>query len=182
MKQPSFIHLHTHTAYSLLEGALPLEKLLDLALIDAQPAIGIADSSNLFGALEFSQKAIAKGVQPIIGCELVVQFTTDVTTNSGLGFSKNSIVLIAMNEIGFTNLSYLISQAYLKGYNEQVAISIDMLKGERSKGLICLTGGPEGAIDPLFVAGLGDNAIKRLDDLLAIFSDRLYIELQRHGT
>ena len=182
MKTPGFIHLHTHSAYSLLEGALPLEKLLGLAAKDNQPAIGIADNSNLFGALEFSQKAIAKGIQPIIGCELRVDFNEEDEFTTSLQGIKNTIVLIAMNEQGFLNLSHLVSRAYLEGYNDQVAISLDWLKGKNCEGLICLTGGPEGAINHLFVSRHVDAGNKRLKDLYEIFSDRLYIELQRHGT
>ncbi len=181
LRQPSFIHLHTHTAYSLLEGALRIDKLLDMALADEQPAIGIADSSNLFGALEFSQKAVAKGIQPIIGCELVIEFAKDEDLSAKLGFGKNSIVLIAMNEAGFINLSNLISKAYLEGYNKETAIFIDELEGEKSEGLICLSGGPEGAVDPLFIAQKHHLAFNRLDKLHKIFKDRFYIELQRHG-
>ncbi len=74
MAGPGFIHLHVHSAYSLLEGALPLGKLLDLAKADKQPALGIADTNNLFGALEFSEKAAGKGIQPLLGCELAHRF------------------------------------------------------------------------------------------------------------
>ena len=74
MSGPGFVHLHVHSAYSLLEGALPLAKLLPLAASDDQPALGIADTANLFGALEFSEKAAGKGIQPLIGCELPIDF------------------------------------------------------------------------------------------------------------
>ena len=75
MNGPGFIHLHVHSAYSLLEGALPLAKLLELAKADKQPAIGIADTNNLFGALEFSEKAAGKGIQPLLGCELALDWS-----------------------------------------------------------------------------------------------------------
>jgi DNA polymerase-3 subunit alpha len=71
---PGFIHLHIHSQYSLLEGALKLGQLLDLAKADKQPALGIADTNNLFGALEFSEKAAGKGVQPLLGAELLFDF------------------------------------------------------------------------------------------------------------
>ena len=180
MKKPGFIHLHTHSAYSLLEGALPIKKLLDLAIKDEQPAIGIADSANLFGTLEFSQKAIEKGIQPLIGCELTLEFSEDENFDKAFGFAKRSIVLMAMNEQGFSNLSALVSRSYLKGCNEKVAIGIDWLNDDSSKGLICLSGGSEGVIDPLFAAGLENHAAHRLLKLQDIFKDRFYIELQRH--
>ena len=74
MAGPGFIHLHIHSAYSLLEGALKLGSLLDLAKADKQPALGIADTNNLFGALEFSEKAAGKGVQPLLGAEVTLDF------------------------------------------------------------------------------------------------------------
>ena len=70
MAGPGFVHLHVHSGFSLLEGALPLGRLLDLAKADKQPALGVADTNNLFGALEFSEKAAGKGIQPLIGTEL----------------------------------------------------------------------------------------------------------------
>ena len=74
MSGPGFIHLHIHSAFSLLEGALKLGTLLDLAKADKQPALGIADTNNLFGALEFSEKAAGKGIQPLVGAELTLDF------------------------------------------------------------------------------------------------------------
>ena len=74
MPGPGFIHLHIHSQYSLLEGALKLGTLLDLAKADKQPALGVADTNNLFGALEFSEKAAGKGVQPLLGAELAIDF------------------------------------------------------------------------------------------------------------
>jgi len=181
LTSPGFIHIHTHSAYSLLEGALPIEKLLNLAIKDEQPAIGIADSRNLFGALEFSQKAIAKGIQPLIGCELPIEFSQDEDLEKAFGFAKRSIVLMAIDNQGFSNLSALVSRSYLEGCNDKVAISLDWLDEDLSKGLICLSGGLEGAINPLFSAGLQTHAIERLLKLQAIFKDRFYIELQRHN-
>ncbi len=159
-----------------------IDELLDLAERDNQPAIGIGDSSNLFGTLEFSQKAIKRGIQPIIGCELAVDFGDNDEISTQPQFSKNSIVLIAQNEAGFLNLSHLVSRAYLEGVGERVAISIDWLNQELANNLICLSGGSEGAIDGLFAFGQRKIAQKRLERLNNIFDDRFYIEIQRHNT
>ena len=129
MAGPGFIHLHVHSAYSLLEGALPLGKLLDLAKADKQPALGVADTNNLFGALEFSEKAAGKGIQPLIGVELMLDFsavedTTDRMQERGHGrdrFGKGGVVLIAQNAEGFRNLSGLASRAHLEGENGRAA-------------------------------------------------------------
>ena len=74
VSSPGFIHLNCHSAYSLLEGALPLATLVKLAAEDGMPAVGVTDTANLFGALEFSEKAAEKGIQPIVGCKLPVRF------------------------------------------------------------------------------------------------------------
>src|ERR1041384_2647891 len=105
MAGPGFIHLHVHSAYSLLEGALPLAKLLDLAKYDKQPALGIADTGNLFGALEFSEKAAGKGIQPILSCEVVIDFggEEEVRAHERRDFGKGGVVLIAGNETGYAN-------------------------------------------------------------------------------
>ena len=189
MAGPGFIHLHVHSAYSLLEGALPLGKLLDLAKADKQPALGIADTNNLFGALEFSEKAAGKGIQPLIGVELNLDFsavedTADRMQERGHGrdrFGKGGVVLIAQTAEGFGNLSSLVSRAHLEGENGRAAGKLPWLTRDNLKGIICLSGGPEGAIDPMFAANMDAFAEGRLDRLADLFGDRLYIELQRHG-
>jgi DNA polymerase III subunit alpha len=95
---PGFIHLRAHSAYSLLEGAMPVARLVDLAVADAQPALAITDRNNLFGALEFSEKAVEKGLQPIIGCTLALDLDRgDVTIRAGRREAPASIVLLATN-------------------------------------------------------------------------------------
>jgi DNA polymerase-3 subunit alpha len=186
MPSPGFIHLHVHSAYSLLEGALKLGDLLDLAKADKQPALGIADTNNLFGALEFSEKASGKGIQPLVGAELAfdlepVSDRVMERNHDRNQFGKGSVVLLAASEEGFANLSRLVSRAYLEGEPGRASARLEWLSREGLEGLICLTGGPEGAIDPYFAAGLDAQAEHRLELLQNFFGDRLYIELQRHG-
>ncbi|WP_417581420.1 DNA polymerase III subunit alpha [Pelagibacterium sp.] len=180
MSGPGFVHLHVHSAFSLLEGALPLATILDMAKADGQPAIGIADTNNLFGALEFSEKASGKGIQPIIGCELALDFGSDSEKPSDrVNLGKGSVVLIAADAGGFSNLAELVSRAYQEGSDGRTAIHIEWLV-DNAQGLLCLTGGPEGAIDPYLAAGLDVQAEARLTVLHRVFGDRLYVELQRH--
>jgi DNA polymerase-3 subunit alpha len=183
MPGPGFIHLHVHSAYSLLEGALPLGKLLELAKADKQPAIGIADTNNLFGALEFSEKAAGKGVQPLLGTELALDFedTEPGRPNERTNFGKGGVVLIAGSEEGFANLSRLVSRAYLEGESGRAAARLSWLDPVALAGIMCLSGGPEGAIDPWLANGLDTHAYTRLDRLRELFGDRFYVELQRHG-
>ncbi|MDB5540243.1 MAG: DNA-directed polymerase, partial [Devosia sp.] len=189
MAGPGFIHLHVHSAYSLLEGALPLAKLLDLAKADKQPALGIADTNNLFGALEFSEKAAGKGIQPLIGVELAIDFSEMEDSQDRMQergqdrgrYGKGGLVLFAASEAGFANLSRLVSRSHLEGENGRAAAKLGWMERHALEGIICLTGGPEGAIDPWFGNNLDTIALGRLDRLQELFGDRLYVELQRHG-
>ncbi len=181
MPGPGFVHLHVHSAYSLLEGALPLGKLLGLAVGDEQPALGIADTANLFGALEFSEKAAGKGLQPLIGCEMPIDFGSEDDHGRERSFGKSSVVLMAMSTAGYSNLTRLVSHAYLEGEGGRAVVPLSWLEEGDIEGLICLSGGPEGAVDPYFVNGQEGQALKRLDKLTHLFGDRFYVELQRHG-
>ncbi len=186
MAGPGFVHLHVHSAYSLLEGALPLGRLLELAKSDGQPALGIADTNNLFGALEFSEKAAGKGIQPLVGCELALDFgqaedRSQERSHAHGHFGKGGVVLIAADERGFGNLSRLVSKAYIEGEPGKPAAKLGWLDHDTLAGIICLSGGPEGAVDPYFANGLDAHAHQRLDVLRALFGDRFYVELQRHG-
>ncbi len=185
MRGPGFIHLHVHSAFSLLEGALQLETILKLAAEDQQPALGLADTNNLFGALEFSEKATKKGIQPLVGVELAVDFAATEERLNERGHTawtgKSSIVLMAQSEEGFSNLSRLVSRAYLEGEDGLARARLEWMERDKLTGLICLSGGPEGAIDMAFANGQDANAVRRLDRLADLFGDRFYIELQRHG-
>src|SRR5271157_4159941 len=114
-----FVHLHVHTSFSLREGAIPVGKLLKLALADQQPALAVTDVNNLFGALEISEKFAKDGVQPIPGCQLTVDFAdADTFRTRGealeIDASRGNIVLLAQNERGYVNLMHLVSQAWLE--------------------------------------------------------------------
>jgi len=180
---PGFVHLHVHSAYSLLEGAVSVSRLVDLAAEDGQPALAITDRNNLFGALEFSEKASAKGVQPIMGAKLAVDFGDNADRKPRSGFVEHGpIVLLAMDESGFANLSRLVSRAHLdppgeRGCGPHVALA-DLEKS--NAGLIALTGGPDGPVDRLAQDGMFPAARERVAALQRIFGDRFYIELQRH--
>src|SRR3569623_2712780 len=152
MPGPGFIHLHIHSQYSLLEGALKLGGLLDLAKADKQPALGIADTNNLFGAREFSVKAAGKGIQPLLGAELTLDFEPAAQrllerSHDRRDFAKGTVVLIAGSDTGYANLSRLVSRAYLEGEAGRAAAQLDWLDHESLNGIMCLTGGPVGASD-----------------------------------
>ena len=180
---PGFVHLHVHSAYSLLEGAVPVSRLIDLAVGDQQPALAVTDRNNLFGALEFSEKAAAKGIQPIMGAKLAVDFCdgADRKPRSGV-VEHGGLVLLAIDRDGFANLSRLVSHAHLDGEagtNSGPHVKLTDLSMHQG-GLIVLTGGPEGPIERLLADGHMPAAKARIQALQALFGDRLYVEIQRH--
>ena len=179
----SFIHLRVHSAYSLLEGALTVSKIVDFALGSNAPAIAITDTSNLFGALEFAQKASKAGVQPLIGCQLAVDFgeaAHGAVPQHGRKemASYPSMVFIAATEDGYANLVQLVSRAFMEApAGDPVHIKLDWLQTLGS-GIIALTGGIAGPVDEL-IESASETALARLGRLKTIFGDRLYVELQR---
>jgi DNA polymerase-3 subunit alpha len=181
----SFIHLHAHSAYSLSEGAIKAEKLPLLARAARMPAVALTDSGNLFGALEFSQACAAKGVQPILGCQLFLGRA--VTDESGRGgdparFRPDPIVALARDAEGLDNLQRLSSAGFLgSDISGLPCLSLDTLDRHRA-GIILLTGGTTGPLGRLLSEGRRDAAAKLLHQLRDIFGpDDLVVELQRHG-
>jgi DNA polymerase-3 subunit alpha len=178
---PGFVHLHVHSSYSLLEGALPIARLAELAKKDRQPALALTDTDNMFGALEFSEKMAGVGIQPIVGCALGVDFGDHDNRGAAIGEGFARIVLLAAREDGYRSLMRLCSRAYLDTeQTERPHIKLAWL-AEESKGLIALSGGPNGPFDTAIVAGQSALALARCEELQRLFGDRLYVELQRHG-
>ncbi len=182
--EAGFVHLHVHTSFSLREGALAIGNLQKLALHDRQPALAITDTNNLFGALEFSEKLAAAGIQPIIGVGLSVEFGDAAAfgarhDHSGLG--RASLVLLAQSEAGYMNLMRLTSEAWLKPQaGDTPHVTLAALEAG-CDGLIALTGGPAGPLDRALAQELHEVAAARLGRLEGLFRGRLYVELQRHG-
>ena len=180
---PAFIHLRTHSAYSLSEGALPVKQLAGMAKDMGMPALAITDTGNLFGALEFAEALAEKGVQPIIGCTLRVEFGDQPVDPRGGGPQRRlpSLALLAKDAVGYANLMKLSSRAYLDSPDHTEPHVPFAMLAELSAGLICLSGGPAGPVNEAIVAGQSSLARGRLEKLHAAFGDRLYVELQRHG-
>ncbi|MBV9556506.1 MAG: DNA polymerase III subunit alpha [Pseudolabrys sp.] len=177
-----FVHLHVHSSYSLLEGALTIPRLAELAKADKQPALALTDTDNMFGALEFSEKLAGSGIQPIIGCALAIDFGDQEQRNGAPALIHGRIVLLAAREEGYRSLMRLNSRAFLETpANEAPRLKLEWLKGE-TDGVIALTGGPHGPLDRAIATGQSHLAASRLDALASLFGDRLYLELQRHGT
>src|SRR5207248_1904506 len=148
MSSAGFVHLHVHSAYSLLKGSIKIAKLGELAKADRQPALALTDTDNMFGALEFSDKMAGEGIQPIIGCAMAVDFADHETgPRPGLPVGRPRIVLLAAREAGYRSLIRLNSRAFLETPpNEPPHVKLAWLEGEID-GLIALTGGPGGLLD-----------------------------------
>src|SRR6202046_1170459 len=176
-----FVHLHVHSSYSLLEGALTIARLAELAKKDRQPALALTDTDNMFGALEFSEKMASVGIQPIVGCALGVDFGDQDNRAPAGGRDFPRLVLLAVRERGYRSLMRLCSRAYLEtAPTEKAHLKLDWLTDD-SEALIALSGGPGGPLDIAIATGQTALAQSRCEDLQRLFGDRLYIELQRHG-
>ena len=177
-----FVHLRVHSAYSLLEGALPISKVVAHAVKDGAPAIAVTDTNNLFGALEFAQKATKEGVQPLIGVQLDIAFEPE-TAELAPGHRRRRalfpIVLIAASEAGYSSLVRLVSRAYLDNPADAGVYAEGDWLAAHADGLICLTGGERGPVGAAMKDDHPALAASRLDMLEAAFGDRLYVEVQR---
>ncbi|MDD9331265.1 MAG: DNA polymerase III subunit alpha [Wolbachia sp.] len=163
-----FIHLRVHSVYSLLESSVKIEELIGLCLQNKMPAVAITDSGNLFGSLEFAEYAAQSGIQPIIGCNIIVKHSEQ----------NLPILLLAKDEQGYTNLVSLASESFKKRKNNSDIPYIDFDELlNLNTGLIVLTGGYDGILVQLLL--MQDR--EKISRLISEFSDRLYIELQRHG-
>src|SRR5712672_616812 len=181
MSSAGFVHLHVHSAYSLLKGSIKIQKLGELAKADRQPALALTDNDNMFGALEFSDKMAGYGIQPIIGCELAVDFGDQDPNARNTLAEPARFVLLAARERGYRSLMRLNSRAFLETpVHQSPHIKFEWLQGE-AEDLIALTGGPEGPISLAINADHAGLAASRCNRLASLFGDRLYIELQRHG-
>ncbi|MGU3536879.1 DNA polymerase III subunit alpha [Methylobacterium sp. A54F] len=181
LKEVGYVHLHVHSSYSLLEGALKVGDLVKAALADRQPALALTDTNNLFGALEFSEKAAGAGIQPIAGMQLSVAFEApDPLARTAV--APCNVVVLAQDETGYGNLLRLASRAYFDGaLGEAPKVSAQAL-ADGAEGLIALTGGCTGPLDAALRAGRPELAAARLAGLREVFGeDRLYVEIQRHG-
>ena len=186
---PSYVHLKVHSAYSLLEGALPIGKIAKLAEKHGFPAVGLTDTDNLFGILEFSDKLAGAGIQPIAGLSLAVDFGDQPQAHALQRPGQNEpqsgpagrIAVFAMGDAGYTNLMKLTTRGFFDPDVTEPAHVKAAVLSDCAEGLIALTGGPDGPIDKALADGQRDRAVERLKSLHRMFGNRLYVEVQRHG-
>ena len=176
----SFVHLHLHTQYSLLDGAIRLEDLIAKAKQHNMPAIAITDHGNMFGAVEFYLKCKKAGVKPIIGCELYLapdsRFSKDAR---GISDAAYHLILLCENIVGYRNLSYLTSAGFKEGFYYRPRIDRELLSGH-SEGLIALSACLKGEVAMQCGRGRMDEARETARWYSEMFPDRYYIELQEN--
>jgi DNA polymerase-3 subunit alpha len=180
MPRDSFVHLHLHTEYSLLDGAVRMRELMKKAVEMEMPAIAITDHGNLFGAIDFYQHAVAAGVKPIIGCEAYVTTGSHKDKTTGRE-STFHFTLLAENEIGYRNLVKLVSAAHLDGFYHRPRIDKELLAAH-SAGLIGMSGCLASEVNSALQGGNIEKAQRITAEYRDIFGpENFFIELHDHG-
>jgi len=176
----NFIHLTNKTEYSLSEGALPIGRIAELCQSFQMPAVGISDTNNMFGALEFSERISQVGVQPIVGCNIKIktpkEYLHENIQNNDMYFFLN---IYSKNEKGYENLLKLMSTSYMTD-NVNAYLSIDELK-KYNDGLIVLSGGNNSILAHSNDSYTTSQSSLFIKDFKKIFKDNFYIEIQRLG-
>lgn len=180
----SFVHLHLHTEYSLLDGATRIKDVMEKAKRLGMPAVAMTDHGNMFGAVEFYQQAKKHEINPIVGCEIYLAAPGVPMTQKSKkpGERKTShLTLLAQNATGFANLTKIVSKAHLDGFYRKPRADKQLLD-EYSEGIICLSGCIQSEVNQFIRDGMIDEARQSLGEFVDIFGkDRLFLEVHDHG-
>ncbi|MEL0080979.1 MAG: DNA polymerase III subunit alpha [bacterium] len=170
-----FAHLHLHSQFSLLDGAIKFDELFEEVKRQGMPSVALTDHGNLFGAYEFYKKAKENDVKPIIGCEVYI--AKDHTNKTNENNKTHHLTVLAMNLEGYENLCSLVSFGHLQGFYRKPRIDKKLLF-EKSEGLIVLSGCLNGEVSHNILKGRKDEAIKVASEFKNILGDRYFIEIQ----
>ena len=177
----SFVHLHTHTAYSLLDGEGTIPRLVDRAAELGQTALAITDHGNMYGVIDFYEYARSKGIKPILGCEVYVAARSRFDKTHEFDSQSCHLILLAENETGYKNLMKLVSAGFIDGFYYRPRIDMEILR-ENNEGIIALSACMSGVLSRQLLAENYAEAKRRAEEFLEIFGrDRYFIELQDHG-
>ena len=179
-----FVHLHNHSDYSILDGAITIDRLVDTAAQLGMPAIALTDHGNMFGAIEFYQKAKKKGIKPIVGQEFYVapgsRFSKEIARDNKEDIAYH-LILLAKDNIGYKNLMKLSSIGYTEGFYYKPRIDMEVLE-KYSEGLIASSACIAGEIPVNILRGKLKEACDIAGKYKEIFGkDNFYLELQYHG-
>ena len=175
-----FVHLHLHTEYSLLDGATRISSIADKAIELSQDAVAITDHGVMYGAVEFYESLKAKGVKPIIGCEVYVAARGRKLKEGKGDSSGNHLILLCKNDIGYKNLCYMVSESFINGFYSKPRVDMDLIKAHH-EGLIALSGCVAGRIPQLILAGSMSEAEQYALEMKNLFGEDFYLEVQNHG-
>ncbi|MHB8781131.1 MAG: DNA polymerase III subunit alpha, partial [Candidatus Geothermincolia bacterium] len=177
----SFVHLHTHTEYSMLDGACRIKDLLAAAQELSMPALAITDHGVMHGVIPFYEEARKAGVKPILGSELYVALGSRFDRNPGRDGGPSHMVLLARNQEGYRNIMRMITISYFDGFYYKPRVDIEVLR-QYSEGIIALTGCIKGHVPRLLLAGDEEKARQALQEYVGIFGEEnLFVELQDQG-
>ncbi len=181
MDYSDFVHLHVHTQYSLLDGAIKIDELVARAAELKMPAVAITDHGAMFGAIEFYEKALAKGVKPIVGCEVyVAPGSRHERARGSEGEAATHLALLCRNAKGYRNLCHLVSLGYLEGFYHKPRIDHDLLE-KYGGGLIAMSACLKGELPHHLINGKREEARETAEFYKKVFGDRFYVEIQRNG-
>ncbi len=175
-----FTHLHVHSHYSLLDGLAKIDELLDCVKESGMDSVALTDHGVLYGAVEFYQKALQRGIKPIIGAEMYLSFERMFQKRPNIDDKRYHLVLLVKNEQGYKNLVKLITRSYLEGFYYKPRIDEELLK-EHSEGIIALSACLQGKIPQLILS----NKIKEAEEMALKYQDifgkdNFYLEIQNH--
>lgn len=177
----SFVHLHLHSEYSLLDGACRIADIPKKAKAEGHTAVAITDHGVMYGAVQFYKSCIAEGIKPIIGCEVYVAQRTRFDKTYSEDAESNHLVLLCKNETGYRNLIKMVSNSFTEGFYIKPRVDKELLK-EHSEGLIALSACLAGKIPRLISKGLTEEAKAEALELREIFGEEnFYLEVQQHG-
>ena len=181
MEHADFIHLHVHSQYSLLDGAIRFDEMLKLARKYQMGAVALTDHGNMFGVIEFYQKAIQHGVKPIVGCEVYVAPGSRFEKKTKIGEGTYHLTLLAMNRTGYFNLLRLVSLAFLEGFYYKPRVDKELLS-RHQEGLIALSGCLKGEVAAHASKGEMKRALQSAEEYERIFDHRrFFVEIQNNG-
>jgi len=175
----SFVHLHNHTQYSLLDGICRVDKMVALTKEYGMPAVAITDHGNLIGAIDFYRAANKEGIKPIIGIEAYI-INGDLANERDKSNTRYHLILLAQNQTGYTNLIKLSSASFITGFYYKPRISKQLLV-QHAEGLICLSACVKGEIPTLILNEREREAEEAIQWYRSVFRERFYIEIQDHG-
>ena len=176
----SFVHLHVHTEYSLLDGACKIKEAAKKAKESGMPALAITDHGVMYGAVEFYKACKDNGIKPIIGCEVYVAPNSRFGKDRNLDSKYNHLVLLCKNETGYKNLIKMVSLGFTEGFYSKPRIDLSLLE-KYHEGLVCLSACLAGYVPQKILDDNIEDAVNHALRMKSIFGDDYYFELQRHG-